>query len=596
MPEETAVPPAAKRRKGKALLYFKPHLKRQAGKLGLGLLCLLLLSATSALGPQVLRRTMDALHTSFTRDFLIRQALSYLALVAISGVFRYFMRMILIGVSRDIEFELRNELLQKLLRLPPEYYKKNRIGDLMSRASSDVSAVRMVMGPAIMYAANTLATTVFTLAFMIAISWKLVLLTLLPLALVPVLVRTVGKGIHQRFEDVQAQLANLSTIAQENLSGVRIVRAYGEEKGEERRFAAANQEFFERNRGLIRLYAGLFPGVQAIGSFGIALLLLFGGRFVAQREITLGDFVAFSTYLGMLLWPTIALGWVINLFERGDAAMGRILEVLESPGERSQGSITDIAGRGAIELRNLTFSYGGDRDALRSLSVVIQPGTTVAIVGASGSGKSTLLSLLPRLAEPPRGALFIDGVDVLDYDIAALRRAVAFVPQEAFLFNTSLKDNVSFGMDEESTATKPGRVTASLEIAALEKDLSLMPDGAETVVGERGQRLSGGQRQRASIARAVAVDAPILLLDDAFSAVDVETEERVVMALMKNRAARTTVFASHRIATVRRADRILVLDHGRLVEDGTHDDLVAKGGVYSRLAALARLEEELQAA
>jgi ATP-binding cassette subfamily B protein len=578
-----------------ALAYFRPHLLARRGRLGLGLLALLLLSVFSAAGPQVLREALDSLGGPVTRRDLLAYAGAYVLLLVLAGLARYGMRMVLIGVSRDIEYDLRNELLGKLLSLPPEYYRRNRIGDLMSRASADVSAVRMVLGPALMYAANTAATAAFTLTLMLLISWKLVLATLVPLAVVPVLVRTIGKKIHDRFEAVQEQLARVSTIAQENLTGVRIVRAYGQEDEQRRLFDAANLEFFERNRSLISLYAALFPAIQAVGSAGIVLLLLFGGRFVAAREITLGDFVAFAAYLGMLLWPTIALGWVVNLFERGEAAMKRILEVLDVDEGRPDGAPGAAPADARVEFRDFSFAYVEGRPVLQGVSLRIDAGSTVAIVGASGSGKTTLLHALTRLTEPARASVFVGGVDVLDLGLARLRGFVTLVPQEAFLFDLTLAENVAFGAAgaPESSADL---VRRAIEDAGLAKDLAQLPDGERTVVGERGQRLSGGQRQRATVARALATQAPVLLLDDPFSAVDIETEEDIVTRLLARRERRTTILVSHRISTVRRADRIVVLDRGRIVEDGDHDSLLARGGAYARLVALARLEEELDAA
>lgn len=592
-PGETPAPPRPRGRF--ALGYFEPHLLARRGRLTQGLLALLLLSVFSAAGPQVLRAALDSLAGPVTRRDLFGFAAAYVLLLLLAGLARYAMRMVLIGVSRDVEYDLRNELLRRLLSLPPEYYRNNRIGDLMSRASSDVSAVRMVLGPALMYAANTVATAAFTLTLMLLISWKLVLATLVPLAVVPVLVRKIGKKIHDRFEAVQEQLARVSTIAQENLTGVRIVRAYGQEEEQKRLFDVANTEFFERNRSLISLYAALFPAIQAVGSAGIVLLLLFGGRFVASGEITLGDFVAFAAYLGMLLWPTIALGWVVNLFERGEAAMKRILEVLDVPEGRPDGVARAVPADASLEFRDFSFEYLKGRRALDGVSLRIDAGSTVAIVGASGSGKTTLLHALARLNEPGRGTVFAGGADVLDVEVKRLRAFVTLVPQEAFLFDVSLAENVAFG-EPGAGAAADDVVGRAIEGAGLAKDLPLLPDGERTIVGERGQRLSGGQRQRVALARALATGSPVLLLDDPFSAVDVETEEEIVSRLLAARGKRTTVLVSHRMSTVRRAERIVVLDRGRVVEDGGHETLLARGGAYARLVALARLEEELDAA
>ncbi len=571
-----------------------------------GLLSVVATTAIALAAPWVLQQAIDDLALGVTRQKLAWYGALLFAIGVAGGFFRFLMRRILIGASRHIEYDLRNDFFAQLQRLPPSYFQQHRTGDLMSRATNDLNAVRMMIGPSIMYSANTLLGFAAALTLMIAIDPRLTAMSLLPLPFVSLSVKMFGSAIHRRFEQIQAQLSEVSAVAQESLSGVRVVRAYRQEAAELDRFRRVNEELVRRNRRLIALQGFFFPSMGFFLGLGAMLVLWLGSREVIRGQITLGQFVAFNAYLMMLAWPMIAFGWVTNMVQRGMASWTRMLAVLDAvPAIRDETSearsdvipIGPLAGD--VEFRDLSFSYGGV-PVLRQISVRVPAGQTVALVGPTGSGKSTLISLLARLQDPPHGTVFIDGRDVRQIPLAVLRGSVGFVQQEPFLFSDTIAANIAFGLDAGSGAPaaptdRQQRIEHAAAIARLDKDVAGFPKGYDTMVGERGLTLSGGQKQRTAIARAIITDPRILVLDDALSAVDTYTEEEILSRLRSVMRQRTSFIVSHRISTVRDADQILVLDAGRIVERGTHDELVAGHGLYADLHRKQLLEEELAA-
>ena len=565
-----------------------------------GLLCVIVTTTIQLLSPWVLKYAVDDLNAGVTRSKLAFYAATLLGIAAIGGVFRYLMRQILIGASRDIEFDVRNAFFARLQLMPVGYYQARRTGDLMSRATNDLNAVRMMIGPAVMYSANTILVFIVAILLMVSLDARLTLMALVPLPFVTIVVRYFGSAIHKRFEAIQEQLAQLSAVVQEALAGVRVVRAYNQQAHEIERFSEANREYVRRNRVLIRLQGLFFPSMTLFLGFGSLLVLWIGSQHVIRGEITLGEFVAFNAYLVMLSWPMIAFGWVTNILQRGMASWKRMLEVLDAIPDiddrhaSEAGHIAPLTG--AIEIRDLVFTYPGtERPVLDHVSLTIAAGQTVALVGATGSGKSTLIHLIPRLHDPPAGSVRLDGVDVREIPLDRLRGAIGVVPQEPFLFSNTIAENVSLGPGGERSAPGADRLQNAAAIARLDKDVASFPKGYETLVGERGITLSGGQKQRTAIARAVMLNPRILILDDALSAVDTYTEEEILERLRVFMRKRTSIIVSHRVSTVRHADLIVVLQDGRIAEQGTHDELVQLGGLYADLHQKQLLQEELAA-
>lgn len=581
-----------------ALARLLPYIVRVRRSLVLGLACILAATALSLSAPWVLKIAIDGLAGGEDRSRLALYALALVGLALADGAFRYLMRTLLIGASRQIEYDLRQDFFLHLQRMPQAWFQASRTGDLMSRATNDLGAVRMMVGPALMYFASTALGFVVAVSVMWWIDPRLTLLALLPLPGVTLGTRYFGRAIHDRFERIQAQLSEMSAIVQEALAGVRVVRAYRQEEAQLAAFGRANDEYVRRNRGLIHLQGAFYPTLTfCFGLSGLAVLW-FGGQDVMAGRLTIGEFVAFSRYLVLLSWPMIAFGWVINLVQRGMASWERMLEVLDTPPAEpspSPETVVPLAGPGRIEIDGLTFAYpGSSRPVLHDVSVTVAPGQTVAIVGPTGAGKSTLVQILLRLREPGRGMVRLDGVDVRDRPIADVRRMMSVVSQEPFLFSETVGGNIAFGTGEEwGPDPLRERVTEAGARAALNDDVTGFANGYDTVIGERGITLSGGQKQRVALARALLADRPILILDDALSAVDTATEHRILEALTRVRRSRTCILIAHRISTVRDANLILVLVGGRVVERGTHETLVAADGVYAAMHHEQLLEEEL---
>jgi ATP-binding cassette, subfamily B, multidrug efflux pump len=606
----------------RALLpYYRPY----RGTLAVGLGVVVFGNVFTLVIPEFLRRGIDAVARGAPLRTIAWLGVGIVGAAAVGGLARFGMRQLLNGLSRWIEYDVRNAFFRHLETLEPAFYHRTPTGDLMARATNDLNAVRMAAGPAIMYLTDTISRTVMAVPLMVRIDGHLTALGLAPLVLMPVAMVALGRTIHRRFEAVQDHFGTITTHAHEALSGVRVVRAYRQEAAQTAKFAALNAEYVRRNMALARAWGALFPTVTFLGGLGSVVTLWFGSRLVVTGHVTLGDYVAFTTYLVMLVWPMIALGWVINLLQRGSASMTRIQQVLIT-----QATIADpaeprglpaAAGGRRIEFRDVWFRYpgagsrkpeagspepgavadgrrptadgrepSGERGwVLEGVSFVAEPGQWVAVVGATGAGKTTVAELVPRLIDPDRGAVLVDGVPVREVRLAELRRTIGFVPQETFLFSQSVGDNIAMGSEDQSA------VSAAARVAQLHETVVAFPDGYATMLGERGINLSGGQKQRTAIARALARDPDVVVLDDALSAVDTGTEAEILRGLKRELAGRTALVVSHRIKAIRDADLIVVLDRGRVVETGRHEELFERRGVYWKLLRRQQLEEEVEA-
>jgi ATP-binding cassette subfamily B protein len=546
--------------------------------------------------PLIVGHAIDDMKHGVTEAKILHHAVRLLAVAALSAIFLYITRQVIIGASREIEFDLRNDLFRNLERQSAGFYHTHRTGDIMARTTNDLNAVRQLLGPAIMYSANCLVFTAAALPFMVRISPKLTLWAVGPLPLVSLLVQSFGQRIHRRFERIQAMFSDISAKAQENFSGARLVRAFAQEDAEIASFERANQEYIARSLHLVRLMAMLWPSLELMLGLALMITLLVGGHEVVEHRISVGDFAAFNVYMVQLTFPMIAVGWVVNIFQRGTASVVRIDELLkQQPAIADAPAVTPHRStvRGHIEFRNLSFTYPtGGPEVLHEISLDIPAGSSLAIVGPTGSGKSTLVSLIPRLHDAPDGTVWVDGEAIRRWPLAELRGAIGFVPQETFLFSDTIAQNIAFGRPEAtSEEIEDAAATAHIATEILE-----FPLGFSTVVGERGITLSGGQKQRTAIARALVRDPRILILDDALASVDTYTEERILKGLRRVMAGRTTIFISHRVSTARNADEIAVLVGGRIAELGTHDELIARDGYYTALAEKQQLEDELAVA
>jgi len=571
------------------LHYFDRH----KTPLLLGGLCVLGSAAFSLLKPLIVGNAVDELSKAITRGTLVRYGLLFVAASAIEGVFLYLQRSIIIGASRRIEFEMRNDFYAHLQKLPVSYYQEQRTGDLMSRATNDLSSVRMLIGPAVMHSVSSLIVVTGAFVMMLRIERFMALIALTSVPAIIIMVKFFGQRIHVRFKAVQDYFGDISARVQENLAGVRVIRAFTQERNEIGIFKAMNRQYVERNRTLIRLTATFYPALHALIGFMFVFIFFLGSRRILAHTMTIGSFVAFQFYLGRMIWPLIALGWVINLFQRGMASMQRLHEVwsiepgvLPDDGTPLEGEI-----RGDIDIRDLTFSYpSSTQPVLKNINMQVRAGETIGIVGRTGSGKSTLLALITRTFEPPPGTIFLDGTPIETMPLRQLRGLTGMVPQETFLFSESLAENIRFGRGDATDA----EVDEAAKLAGLSTDVAGFPQGLFTVIGERGITLSGGQKQRTAIARALVRNPLVLILDDSLSAVDTATEERILNALKEVRKGRTALVVSHRVSSVKDADHIIVLDDGRIVERGTHESLLAHGGYYADLYRRQTLEEEIE--
>jgi ATP-binding cassette subfamily B protein len=572
-----------------------PFMRSYRGTFAAGMTMVVVSNFFTVLGPRYLERGIDALRSSAPLAEVGRFALLLVGVALIGGVARYFMRNILNSVSRRIEYDLRNVLYEHLQRMSAAFYDRFATGDVMARATNDLLAVRMVAGPALMYLVDTIIRAALIVPAMVHISPLLTGIALLPLVALPVAMASLGQMIHRRTLEIQNQFGELTNFVHENLSGVRVVRAYRQEAAEGAAFRGLNQQYQERNLSLAKVQGVFYPVLSLFGGLGGAAILYVGGRLVVTGVVSVGAFVAFGVYLAMLVWPMIALGWAINLVQRGAAAMARINQVMdERPAIVSPDTPAPLppAGRArALAVEGVWFRYPNAPErgwVLEDVSFSLAPGRSLAIVGATGAGKTTLVDLLVRTYDPDRGRILIDGVDIRRLSLDELHHAIGFVPQETFLFSATLRDNVLLGAPDD------GRLERAADVSQLTEALTSLPRGFDTMLGERGINLSGGQKQRAAIARALAQNPPIFVLDDALSAVDAQTETKILAGLRSALAGRTSVIVSHRLAAVREADWILVLDRGRVVEQGTHDTLVARSGRYWELLRRQQLEEELE--
>jgi ATP-binding cassette subfamily B multidrug efflux pump len=573
------------------------YLLRYRGRLAVGAVCLLFSNVLLLANPWILKLAIDELKTGITKDRLASLAIAFVGITLVSGIFRFLMRRIMIGVSRDIEFDMRGDFFAHLEKLSPVFYNRNRTGDLMALASNDLNAVRSLVGPGVMYSMNTVVMAGFALSLMIVLSWKLTVAALLPLVILSVGMYHSMKLIHLYFEKVQEKFGVLNSRAQENLSGIRVVRTYAREEHETKDFDDQSKVYLQANMKLYKIQSLLSPLLTSVAGLGALFILGYGGKQVIDGSITLGTFVAFSGYLAMLIWPMIALGWVMNIMERGLASMQRIevvmntepaiVDVVEkSPGEGLEpggapgaGGVLHPADR-SIRFENVSFAYNPDSSrapVLHDLNFTIRDGETVAVVGPTGSGKTTLVSLILRLYEPQSGRILVGGAPVERIPLSELRSLVGLIPQDIFLFSDTIGENIAFGVASLDKAD----LDRLSRLAAIHDEIQSFPAKYDTLLGERGINLSGGQKQRLAIARALAKDPAILILDDALSSVDTDTEEKILGSLRREIRTRTAILISHRISTVREADRILVLDGGRLFEEGTHEELVERGGLYA---------------
>ena len=578
----------------KNLHTLKKYFIRYKKKLILGFLFILLSNIGTVYVPMLLKDSIDALQHNATNSILLKYGLMIVGASLFAGIFRFMIRQTIIVVSREIEFDLRGDFWKHIQLLPMRYFQNTSTGNIMAHATNDINAVRMFIGPAVMYSIDTSVRLIMVLILMLSLNTSLTIYALLPLPLLSVLVYKVGKLIHSKFTVIQEKFATLTTLAQENFSGIRVIKSYVREESEMKRYAEHSQDYLKKNMNLVKTQAMIMPILFLITGLSIIIVIWLGGTKVINDELTLGEITAFIVYLGILIWPMIAFGWVINIIQQAEASMKRLNKILSEPyeiteTEKTNYSVKDIKGN--IEFRNVSFRYNENSPHIfKDINLKIRAGSTLAIMGYTGSGKTSFINLIPRLYECTEGEVLVDGINVKELPLKVLRTNIGVVQQESFLFSDTILNNISYGRREVDQSLV-NKVTG---IAQFDKDIQEFPQKYETIVGERGITFSGGQKQRACLARALAIDPKILILDDSFSAVDTSTEEEILKNLKNFMRERTSIIISHRISTVKDADKIIVLSDSKIAEEGTHEELVAKGGIYADLHYKQLLEQELE--
>ena len=573
-----------------------PYVKKYRTRVIAGVIFIIATNLFALLGPRVLQYAIDSLRNGITKEQLLYFGVLILGVSLTEGFFRFWMRQTIIVVSRFVEYELRNDYFKHLQSMSRSFYNRISTGDVMARATNDLNSVRAVLGPGIMYTANTAVIGLGAFILMITMSVKLTLIVMLTFPLIVFVVKHTMKKIHKSYTGIQEQFSKITTRVQENLSGIRVVKSYQREEHEIQHFSKLNKDYIKRNIALGKTEGFLWASMSFLSGLGSLLILWIGGMEVIGEKLSWGELVAFFAYLGMLYWPMIALGWVMNVIQQGAASMGRLNKILyEQPDIRDtektdRSMLKSHRVKGEIEFRNVSFAYNEDQSALRDINLKIHAGMTLAIVGHTGSGKSTLVSLIPRLLDPTEGKILIDGIDIKRIPLTLLRQEIGFVPQETFLFSETIRENIIFGLNNGNGESMQSAAT----IAQINKEIEAFPDGFETLLGERGINLSGGQKQRTAIARAVIRQPGILILDDALSAVDTYTEDEILHGLRGVMKDRTSILISHRVSTVRDADLIIVLKNGSIAEKGTHDLLIEKNGIYAELSRMQQLEDDLE--
>jgi ATP-binding cassette, subfamily B, multidrug efflux pump len=578
----------------KNLLTLKKYFIKYKTKLLWGIMFILVSNAMTVYLPILLKDSINEIQKNATSSILLNYALLIVGTSIVAGIFRYLIRQTIIVVSREIEYDLRGDFWEHIQKLPLKYFQNNSTGNIMSHATNDINAVRGFIGPAVMYSIDTVIRLVIVVAIMVSLNLALTIYALLPLPILSFGVYRVGKLIHEKYTRIQENFSQLTTRAQENFSGIRVIKSYVREANEIKRWKELSQEFLRKNMNLVRIQSLIMPILTIITGISIIVVIWVGGTKVINNEMNLGEMAAFVMYLSILIWPVIAFGWVMNIIQQAEASMKRLNKILNEPYEIQDSSSTDLSIKelkGEINLRNVSFKYLDSLpDVLKDVNLKIPVGSTLAIVGHTGSGKTSLINLIPRLYDVTAGEIFIDGKNVKDIPLDVLRTNVAVVQQESFLFSDSVYGNLSYGL----RGTDKQRVEDVSRIANFDKDVHSFPNGYDTVVGERGITFSGGQKQRASLARALATNPKILILDDSFSAVDTHTEEEILKNLKEFMKNRTSIIISHRISTVKDADKIVVLESGKIAEQGTHDQLVSLNGLYAELHFKQLLEKELE--